>query len=672
MAALPPLALRDVTVSDRLVPVAAGIAVIVIGLSMLAGSIVDLGSRLASFSATVPETALGFVLAGLALCLAATRRGFPVARMALEASLLAVSAWSLIHAFWGAGAAAPLADAGARPAAAPGAWRMAPQTAVCFTLIALALSFDRLRSGWGRGLTRTLATLVAAIGLLAFAGYVYDVPVLYAWFSDAPGMSITTAFGLVVLAAGAIYLQAEYGLIALFRLASIPGLQARWLLPAVVALPLVLAGGAFLALHERASPAAYELALVAVAFGSMFGLGLVILATNIRLRQAERELIASELRYREVFENVPVGLLYVAPDGRCTMCNAGFARMAGREPGEIVGSDIASWIHPEDVDKERRHRRDADRKGGHRYEMQIRLRGATDRDIWAQCLVIRRRHTGGRPPHYLYALIDISRMKELERSREARLRRMLKARADAEAANLSKDEFLDTIGHELRAPLHSALMWAGVLERQRGEEVFRQGIEEIKRGIRTQARLIEDMLASTRGGSQEMQLELERIDLADVVRYVIGELEPSMEAKTLRFTLDCCSEPVVVNGDPLRLAQIVRNLLDNAIKYTPEDGSVTVTVASEKADALVRIEDSGHGIAAEDLEKIGKRFWRGHAKAHAPGTGLGLAIVDRLMEGHGGILNVSSAGAGRGTTAEIRIPLFVASLASAGERAMGA
>ena len=253
---------------------------------------------------------------------------------------------------------------------------------------------------------------------------------------------------------------------------------------------------------------------------------------------------------------------------------------------------------------------------------------------------------------------------ELQRSEEARgqlLVRAERARADAEAANRIKDEFLATLSHELRTPLTSLLGWASVLrEARRDENVLSQGLEAIDRNARVQAQLIDDLLDVSRIVSGKLNLDVRPLDVSSTIRTSINVVRPAAEAKNL--TLDYVAQPGVgaISADSARLQQIIWNLLSNAVKFTPKGGKISVRLEQEGSNAKVTVRDTGQGIEAEFLPRVFDRFRQADSSTtrNFGGLGLGLAIVRHLVELHGGTISAESEGPGKGATFSATFPLL--------------
>ncbi len=248
--------------------------------------------------------------------------------------------------------------------------------------------------------------------------------------------------------------------------------------------------------------------------------------------------------------------------------------------------------------------------------------------------------------------------------REQLLVRERAARDQAEHLSAMKDEFLATLSHELRTPLNAILGWAGMLQRGvRDEATLRRGLDTIERNARAQGQLIDDLLDMSRIVAGTLRLDVQRVDLAKVIEAALGTVQPAIAAKHITLRTELAAEAsamcVDVLGDPGRLQQVLWNLLSNAVKFTPGGGTVQVALARDGGDALVRVSDSGIGIAPEFLPHVFDRFRQQDAsitRRHG-GLGLGLAIVRQLVELHGGTIEADSAGENAGTTFTLRLPL---------------
>jgi signal transduction histidine kinase/ActR/RegA family two-component response regulator len=251
-------------------------------------------------------------------------------------------------------------------------------------------------------------------------------------------------------------------------------------------------------------------------------------------------------------------------------------------------------------------------------------------------------------------------LKQSEALREQILIREQAARAEAEAANRVKDEFLSTLSHELRTPLTSIIGWTNLMRAgQVKGEVQAQALETIERNARIQSRLIDDLLDLSRIISGKLLLDTREVELDEVVSNSIDVVRPAANAKSIRLTYEFEPGAKTISGDSARLQQVAWNLLSNAVKFTPEGGEVRVRLTREDARVRFAVSDTGKGIAAEFLPHVFDRFRQADSattRAYG-GLGLGLAIVRHLAELHGGTVQAESDGEGRGSTFSVTFPL---------------
>lgn len=234
-----------------------------------------------------------------------------------------------------------------------------------------------------------------------------------------------------------------------------------------------------------------------------------------------------------------------------------------------------------------------------------------------------------------------------------------RARADAEAANRSKDDFLSIVSHELKTPLSALLGWASMLRSKTLDPTRApRAIEAIYNNATRQAELIEELLDVSRIVVGRVALDLAEIDLAANVRGAIEMILPLVEAKRLNMHLQPFPTDVRVVADARRLEQVFMNLLGNAVKFTPADGHVTVTLEATAQSATVRVVDTGRGIDPSFVPHVFERFRQADTKLSRTvgGLGLGLFIAHRLVTAHGGEIAVESEGEGRGATFTVSLP----------------
>jgi signal transduction histidine kinase/CheY-like chemotaxis protein len=252
---------------------------------------------------------------------------------------------------------------------------------------------------------------------------------------------------------------------------------------------------------------------------------------------------------------------------------------------------------------------------------------------------------------------------EADRHKAALLERETSARRAAETLSRAKDEFIATVSHELRTPLNAIYGWLAMLRSGRLDaERQAHAFEVIDRNTRAQTQLIDDLLDMSRAIQGNIRLVMEPIDVALVLDSVIESLRPTAEARRLTIQAATPRGVAIVSGDQRRLQQVLWNILSNALKFTPTGGRIEAQIQAAGGDAVIRIGDSGEGIAPEFLPHVFDRFRQENAsvtRTHS-GLGLGLALVRHLVELHGGTIAAESEGKGKGSTFTIRLPLLAA------------
>jgi signal transduction histidine kinase len=251
----------------------------------------------------------------------------------------------------------------------------------------------------------------------------------------------------------------------------------------------------------------------------------------------------------------------------------------------------------------------------------------------------------------------VEERRRVDQEREYLLVGAQAARAEAEAANRAKDEFLAMLGHELRNPLAAIISAVSVLDRIGGhDDVAMRAREGIRHQITHLGRLVDDLLDIIHVASGQITLSCEPLNLATSVQRSVSDLAST--GRLERHVVDVRAEPVWANADPTRLDQIVSNLLTNAIKYTSPGGTIRVRVGGEEALAIIGVSDTGIGIPPKLLPHMFDSPPQGERRLdHAQGgLGVGLTLVRRLVELHGGRVEAFSDGPGRGSEFVVRLP----------------
>ncbi|QDV38960.1 PAS domain S-box protein [Tautonia plasticadhaerens] len=348
-------------------------------------------------------------------------------------------------------------------------------------------------------------------------------------------------------------------------------------------------------------------------------------------------------------------------DGVITSWNKGAERVLGYTAAEVIGRHVSMLMPPELVEDMPRILEKI-RRGETVDHYQTRRRRKDGTVIDVSLTVSPIRNAEGEIIGASKIGRDITAEKRAREEREQLLGATQKAKADAEAANRLKDEFLATLSHELRTPLNAILGWSRILSSGPPDpEDLKEGLAVIDRNAKIQVQIIEDLLDISRIISGTMRLDVQRVNVAEVIEAAMTAVTPAAEGKGVRITkvLDPLAGPV--SGDPARLQQIIWNLLTNAVKFTPKGGRVQVLLERVNSHVEFSVIDSGIGIRPEFLPHIFERFSQADSsttRRHG-GLGLGLAIVKQLAELHGGTVRAKSPGEGQGSTFIISLPITV-------------
>jgi signal transduction histidine kinase/ActR/RegA family two-component response regulator len=257
--------------------------------------------------------------------------------------------------------------------------------------------------------------------------------------------------------------------------------------------------------------------------------------------------------------------------------------------------------------------------------------------------------------HTAGLVIDRYRQVEDRLAAEAKLK---KAKEDAEQANRAKDQFLAMLAHELRNPL-APIVTALELGRMRGDADPTGEQAVIERQVGHLVRLVEDLLDLARFTRGKIDIKTERVEMADVITRAIEMARPIINERKHELKVDVAGDGLPVEGDPVRLAQVASNLISNAAKYTDAGGHIFISARREGPHVVIRVRDDGIGLTAEMLTRVFEPFVQVHDTANDArgGLGLGLAIVRTLVDLHGGTVEATSEGQGRGSEFTVRLPI---------------
>lgn len=377
------------------------------------------------------------------------------------------------------------------------------------------------------------------------------------------------------------------------------------------------------------------------------------ISSLLRASAAERSMRESEARFRAIYHQAIGGICTLDLAGRFVDVNPAMLTLLQRPASELVGQPVAAFAPSE-------WRERVDDATGH-----------SQQDGWQGAFPLRDAH--GEIMHLEWSISavletgvkvavvsNITDHIHLERQREQLIEREQAARAAVERLNRMKDDFIAILSHELRNPLNVISVWTHVLARHVDSDEGRRGLAAVERNIAIQRRLVADLVDVSMLNVGKMRLERERVNPADVVRAALDSMQSQAEERQVTLAIDLAPQLSAVAWlDAARFQQILWNLVSNAIKFSPEGGTVRVEASSDADNLHVRVIDQGRGIPPEFLPLLFDRFTQSedaNRRKHG-GLGLGLAIVKHLSEMHGGTVQAFSQGEGHGATFEVTMPL---------------
>jgi PAS domain S-box-containing protein len=369
-------------------------------------------------------------------------------------------------------------------------------------------------------------------------------------------------------------------------------------------------------------------------------------------KELELSLRESEERFRGIFDQAAVGVGQTSLDRVIVNVNPGLCRMLGYTAEELVGAKVLDLSHPDEHAASAEAMRPLLEGETDCVAMERRFRHKQGHYIWTQTIASLIRDRDGRPSSVVAIVEDITERKRAEDAIQEGDRR--------------KDEFLATLAHELRNPLAPICNSLHILRMAEGDATAHEPvIEMMERQINHMVRLVDDLLEVSRITRGKIELRVERVELAAVIRSAVESSRPLIEASGHRLAISLPTEPVLLTADPVRMSQVFANLLNNAAKYTDREGQIWLTAQIQRnehsrAEVVVSVRDSGMGIAPEMLPRIFDMFTqtdRSRPRAQG-GLGIGLTLVRKLTELHGGRVEAKSEGIGRGSEFVVRLPLI--------------
>ena len=372
----------------------------------------------------------------------------------------------------------------------------------------------------------------------------------------------------------------------------------------------------------------------------------------LRLQRTQADLHNSEERFRQLTDNIEdVFWMFGLYSNELLYVSKAYEAMWDRSAAELQERPDA-WIDaidPEDRETVEAHWRSL-REGEH-YEQEYRLRRGDGMVRWVRDRAFIVRNASDAPYRIARITNDVTHRKEME--------------GLLHAADENKNDFLATLAHELRnplSPIRNAVALMGQAPPDQ-TEVHRKAREVIVRQVGHLSRLVDDLLDVARISEGKLTLQLQQVELHTVLEPALETAAPLLQARGHTMTIDVPPQPIWLHGDPVRLAQVVGNLLHNAAKFTNRDGRIRLEVTlPEPGRVRIAVHDNGIGITTYNLPRIFNMFAQGASardRVH-DGLGIGLSLVSTLVHMHGGSVTANSAGIDQGSTFAIELPLLIA------------
>jgi PAS domain S-box-containing protein len=376
-------------------------------------------------------------------------------------------------------------------------------------------------------------------------------------------------------------------------------------------------------------------------------IGVVVDAFNNMLDEVQsrsRALETSEKLYRAIGESMNYGVWVTDAEGRVIYISDSFLKLVGLTREQAANDGWGSVLHPDDLEDTMRAWKECARTGNLWYR-EHRMMGVDGKyhAILGQGVPIR--DAAGNVQRWAGINLDISRLKNTERA-------LLEA-------DRRKDEFLATLAHELRNPLAPIRNAVRILDSDAADDRQRKwGREVISRQVQRMSLLLDDLLDVSRITRGQLELKKDYVDLKSVVNVAVETARPLLDAKRHQLTVNLPSDNVRLEADPLRLSQVIGNLLTNAAKYTDPEGRIELDARLENAELAIAIRDNGIGLTEEVMPGLFTMFSQVNSAIDRAegGLGIGLALVKGLVALHGGRVEVRSEGLGRGSEFILHLP----------------
>ncbi|MGE5815467.1 MAG: ATP-binding protein [Acidobacteriota bacterium] len=355
----------------------------------------------------------------------------------------------------------------------------------------------------------------------------------------------------------------------------------------------------------------------------------------------------SRARHAALLDLTPDGIFVRKTDGTITDWGAGAQRLYGFTKEEALGARVQELLRTQSPTP--RHQIEEDLASTGRWTGELIHVSKDGRELVVESRWLAKRDASGALQEVLESNVDITARKRAEEA-------LARANVELAAADRRKNEFLATLSHELRNPLAPIRYALELLDRTDGSSSAKSRPREIiDRQLEHLVRLVDDLLDVTRVASNKIRLRREHVQLVDIVRHAVESVVAGIEQAGHVLTVSVPETPIWLHGDPVRLSQVVTNLLANATRYTPPGGRITISAAPIDDDVVISIADTGVGLGRDDVVRVFEMFAQVGEPGHG-GLGIGLALVKGLVELHGGSVEARSDGPGLGSEFRVRLP----------------
>lgn len=379
-------------------------------------------------------------------------------------------------------------------------------------------------------------------------------------------------------------------------------------------------------------------------------------------RRAAHRLQHSELRYRTAFAEAPVAMAIIGTQGsergRILQANHPLEALIGCQQGGLVGHSIEEYAHPDDLAALTRTL--AGRESGRVRNAELRLQQTTGRARWIAVSVALVRGAVDEPLRCVCHFEDVTARRESEKALLEALQQQGAAASQLEQVARARGDLVAAVSHDVRTPLATIDAYVQLLEAGDAGELTpdqRAMVDVIGQNLRRTYAITEDLLNLNRMERAADEHPHEEVTIGEILDQVVQSIRPSAQARRQQLVLESQLSTVRVAGHAGQLDRALSNLLTNAVKFTPEGGTITVRGRVDRGSVVVQVSDTGVGIAREEHERIFERFYRSDdvRRRRVSGSGLGLAIAREIAALHGGTLTVDSE-PGRGATFTLTLP----------------